>query len=48
MLKEYLNEKEISEDDLKKGEELIQRATDEFIKKVDTLLEEKEKDLLDF
>ena len=48
MLKEYLNEKEISEDDLIKGEELIQRATDEFIKKVDTLLEEKEKDLLDF
>ena len=48
MLKEYLNEKEISEDDLKKGEELIQRATDEFIKKVDSLLEEKEKDLLDF
>ena len=48
MLKEYLNEKEISEDDLKKGEELIQRATDEFVKKVDILLEEKEKDLLDF
>ena len=48
MLKEYLNEKEISEDDLKRGEELIQKATDEFIKKVDSLLEEKEKDLLDF
>ena len=43
MLKEYLNEKEISEDDLKKGEELIQRATDEFVKKVDTLLEEKKR-----
>ena len=48
MLKEYLNEKEISEDDLKRGEELIQNATDEFIKKVDSLLVEKEKDLLDF
>ena len=48
MLKEYLNEKEILEDDLKRGEELIQKATDEFIKKVDSLLEEKEKDLLDF
>ena len=47
MLKEYLNEKEISEDDLKRGEELIQNATDEFIKKVDSLLIEKEKDLLD-
>ena len=48
MLKEYLTEKEITEDELKKGEELIQRATDEFVKKVDILLEEKEKDLLDF
>ena len=48
ILKEYLNEKEISEDDLKRGEELIQNATDEFIKKVDSLFVEKEKDLLDF
>ena len=48
ILKEYLNEKEISEDDLKRGEELIQNTTNEFIKKVDSLLVEKEKDLLDF
>lgn len=47
MLKEYLNEKEISEDELKRGEEMIQKATDNFIKKVDNLLEEKEKDLLE-
>ena len=47
MLKEYLNEKEISEDELKRGEEMVQKATDNFIKKVDDLLEEKEKDLLE-
>ena len=47
MLKEYLNDKEISEDELKRGEEMIQKATDNFIKKVDNLLEEKEKDLLE-
>jgi ribosome recycling factor len=33
LLKEYLSEKEISEDDLKRGEELVQNATDSFIKK---------------
>lgn len=48
LLKEYLSEKEISEDDLKRGEELVQNATDSFIKRVDELLEGKEKDLLDF
>ena len=48
MLKEYLNEKEISEDDLKKGEALIQDITDQHVEKVDSLLKEKEKDLLDF
>ena len=48
MLKEYLNEKEISEDDLKKGEALIQDITDQHVEKVDLLLKEKEKDLLEF
>ena len=48
MLKEYLNEKEISEDDLKKGEALIQNITDQHVEKVDSLLKEKEKDLLEF
>ena len=47
-LEEYLNEKEISEDDLKKGEALIQDITDQHVEKVDSLLKEKEKDLLDF
>ena len=48
LLKEYLSEKEISEDDLKRGEELVQNTTDSFIKRIDELLEGKEKDLLDF
>ena len=47
MLKEYLNEKEISEDDLKRGEVLIQDITDQFVEKVDSLLRDKEKDLLE-
>ena len=47
LLKEYLNEKEISEDDLKRGEVLIQEATDQYVESVDNLLKEKEKDLLE-
>ena len=31
LLKEYLNEKEISEDDLKRGEVLIQEVTDQYV-----------------
>ena len=46
LLKEYLNEKEISEDDLKRGEVLIQEVTDQYVESVDNLLKEKEKDLL--
>ena len=44
LLKEYLNEKEISEDDLKRGEVLIQDITDQYVEKVDSLLRDKEKD----
>ena len=43
MLKEYLNDKEISEDELKRGEEMIQKATDNFIKKVDIFLKKKKR-----
>ncbi len=39
--------KEISEDEKKKGEELLQKATDEFISKIDKVVSEKEKELLD-
>ena len=47
-LKEFLKEKEISEDEQRQGEEEIQKLTDLFVEKVDTALEAKEKDLLDF
>ena len=47
-LKEFLKEKEISQDEERQGEEEIQRLTDEFIIKVDNALSLKEKDLLDF
>ncbi|HLC18238.1 MAG TPA: ribosome recycling factor [Thermodesulfobacteriota bacterium] len=40
-------DKEISQDDLKKLQQEIQDATDEYIKKVDALLEKKEKDIME-
>ena len=47
MLKEFCNEKEISQDDLRRGEELIQKLNDNFIEKIQKLLEKKESDLLE-
>ena len=47
-LKDFLKEKEISQDEERQGEEQIQKLTDLFVEKVDTALEAKEKDLLDF
>ncbi len=47
-LKEFLKEKEISEDEERQGEEEIQKMTDQFIEKVDITLKTKEKDLIDF
>ena len=47
LLKENLKEKEISEDDERRGQEIIQNLTDDFISKVEQLLELKEKDLLE-
>ena len=47
ILKEFCNEKEISQDDLRRGEEIIQNLTDNYITKIDLLLEKKEKDLLE-
>lgn len=45
-LKKQEKEKKISEDDLKRGEETIQKLTDEFNKKIDELVAHKEKDIL--
>ena len=47
-LKEFLKEKEISQDEERQGEEQIQKLTDLFVEKIDSTLEAKEKDLLDF
>ena len=47
-IKALLKDKEISENDQHKAEEVIQKLTDGFIKKVDDVLADKEKELLDF
>ena len=44
--KEMVKEKMISEDDERRGQETIQKLTDKYVKEVDQLLEEKEKDLM--
>ncbi len=46
-LKEFLKEKEISEDEERSGQEQVQKLTDRFIKKIDELLEVKEADLME-
>ena len=45
-LKNALKDKQISEDEDRRGQELIQKLTDQFVKDVDALLEIKEKDLM--
>ncbi|AHE67255.1 ribosome recycling factor [Legionella oakridgensis] len=45
-LKEMVKEKEISEDDERRGNETIQKLTDKYIAEVDLVLAEKEKDLM--
>ncbi len=47
-IKELEKEKMISEDDAKKGTKEVQQITDEFIGKVDRIIEEKEKEILEF
>lgn len=46
-LKNALKDKKISEDDQKKGQEKIQHLTDDFIKKIDALLDKKSKEILE-
>jgi ribosome recycling factor len=48
MLKEYKNEGEISEDDMRRGQTEVQKLTDDYTAKVDALLAEKEKEILEF
>ena len=45
-LKDLLKEKEITEDDLRRGEERVQKTTDRYVAQIDDLLKEKEQDLM--
>ena len=47
MLKDLKKEKEISEDDLFRSQEEVQKATDQFISQVDELCAAKEKEILE-
>lgn len=46
-LKEMEKEKDISEDDLKKGQEEVQKITDSYIAKIDEILTHKEKEIME-
>ncbi len=46
-LKELLKDKEITEDDQRRGEDRIQKLTDKFVAEIDQLLEHKEADLME-
>jgi ribosome recycling factor len=46
-LKDMVKDKLISEDDEHRGEEIIQKLTDQHIKEIDELLEKKEADLME-
>ena len=48
MLKDLVKAKDISEDDERRGEEQVQQLTDTHIKEIDGVLDEKEKDLMEF
>jgi len=46
-LKKLEKDKEITEDDLKRGEKEIQEITDDYVTRVDQVIVEKEKDLME-
>lgn len=48
LIKGFKKEGDISEDEAFKGQEHIQKITDEFIKQVDGVYKEKEKEILEF
>ncbi len=48
MFKELKNEKKISEDELYKSHDDVQKITDDFIKKIDEITAEKEKEIMEF
>jgi ribosome recycling factor len=46
-IKNALKDKKISEDDQKKAQDKIQQITDDFIKKIDSLLDKKSKEIME-
>ena len=48
MFKELKNEKEISEDELYKAHDEVQKITDQYINKIDQITSEKEKEIIEF
>ncbi|MGM0427076.1 MAG: ribosome recycling factor [Thermodesulfobacteriota bacterium] len=48
MLRDLKNEKEISEDELYKSQEEVQKITDDFIEKIDDITAQKEKEITEF
>jgi ribosome recycling factor len=46
-LKKLQKDKEITEDDMHKGQKQVQELTDNFIKKIDETVEHKEKDIME-
>ncbi len=48
LFKELKNDKEISEDDMYKNQDEVQKMTDDFIKMIDKVTTEKEKEIIEF
>ena len=48
LFKELKTGKEISEDEMHKAQSEVQKITDDFIKKVDEITAEKEKEIIEF
>lgn len=47
MLKELLKEKDISEDDERRGQDMVQKLTDSFTDRIEKMLADKEADLME-
>ncbi len=47
MLKDLVKEKEISEDDERRGQDVVQKLTDQYVAKVEDMLSAKEADLME-
>ena len=47
MLKDLVKEKEISEDDERRGQDRVQKLTDQYVARIEDMLAAKEKDLLE-